>query len=516
MRPRTFWESDRPAVLISIFFLGLLLLVSLPNHYNFRTYALDLGYYLQMCEFYLRGKFLVGQLTTALPWADQGIAPPSVYVNWSVLLALPFYLAGKAWGLLVFQALLFVAGGWGIYRVAEVLFQEKPLARWSLVHYYGMWGLWSAAAFDFHEVAIATAAVPWALYFYLTGRFRPAFWAWLVAMGSKELFAIWGLFLWTGWAYLFRKTDPLRTRKALELSLWSLGYTFLLIGIGTFWAEKQVGAVSRTWLYYAYLAEPNPFSACACQMEKGWQCLPAEYSFSSLAKALARIQRVWTLLWESPHPDYVGIKSELYWSFLWSGGWVVCWAPAFAWILLPIFLYKMLAANYFMWGTLHHYSLELAVMGPIMVAWAWKGQVRRRLWVPIAALLAHLVQVSLLDSRTSKWYDPTRHRWYQAQHYKSAYAYPVIHAGLAKIPSDVPVSAVSCLIPHLPAREKLYHFPSVGEAQYIALLEGEEACTYPLSSAAYERWVDSVRQSRAWQLVHREGGLLVLKRAPTK
>ena len=499
--------------MISVLFLFLLLLVSLPNHYNFRTYALDLGYYMQMCEFYLQGKLFVGQLTTAQPWADQGIAPPSVYVNWSVLLAVPFYLAGKAWGLLVFQALLFVVGGWGVYRIAQLLLPEgKHLACWSLVHYYGMWGLWSAAAFDFHEVAIATAAVPWAIYFYLRGNFGLAFWAWLIAMGSKELFAIWGLFLWTGWAYTFRRTDPLHYRKALLLSLFSLIYLLLIILLGVFWAEKRMGAVSRIWLYYAYLTQTDPFSSCSCQLERIWECLPSGYSFLSLVKLLLRPQRIWTFLLESPHPTYAGIKSELYWSFLLSGGWAIWWAPIFAWMFLPIFLYKMLAANYFMWGTLHHYSLEFAILTPILVVWAFRENPLRRFILPLAALLAQIMQLSLLDSRVSKWYAPERHRWYARQHYESEYDYATIHEALAQIPSKVPVSAVSCVIPHLPSREKLYHFPSIGEAQYIILLLGQNPCSYPLSPGDYFTRIDSLKQSGTWAVFHESPSLIILKK----
>ncbi len=433
-------------------------------------------------------------------------------MNWSVLLAVPFYLAGKAWGLLVFKALLFVVGGWGVYRIAQLLLPEgKHLACWSLVHYYGMWGLWSAA-FDFHEVAIATAAVPWAIYFYLRGNFGLAFWAWLIAMGSKELFAIWGLFLWTGWAYTFRRTDPLHYRKALLLSLFSLLYLLLIILLGVFWAEKRMGAVSRIWLYYAYLTQTDPFSSCSCQLERIWECLPSGYSFLSLFKLLLRPQRIWTFLLESPHPTYAGIKSELYWSFLLSGGWAIWWAPILAWMFLPIFLYKMLAANYFMWGTLHHYSLEFAILTPILVVWAFRENPLRRFILSLAALLAQIMQLSLLDSRVSKWYAPERHRWYARQHYESEYDYATIHEVLAQIPSKVPVSAVSCVIPHLPSREKLYHFPIIGEAQYIILLLGQNPCSYPLSPGDYFTRIDSLKQSGAWAVFHESPSLIILKK----
>lgn len=155
----------------------------------------------------------------------------------------------------------------------------------------------------------------------------------------------------------------------------------------------------------------------------------------------------------------------------------------------------MMAANYCMWGTLHHYSLEFAMLTPILVVWAFRENPLSRFILPLAALLAQVMQLSLLDSHGSKWYAPERHRWYARQHYESEYDYATIHEALEPTPSKVPVSAVSCVIPHLPSREKLYHFPSIGEAHYIILLLGQNPCSYLLSPGDYFARVDSLKQS---------------------
>lgn len=156
-------------------------------------------------------------------------------------------------------------------------------------------------------------------------------------MGSKEFFAIWSLFLWAGWAYTFRRTDLLHYRKAPLLSLFGLVYLVLIISLGVFWAERRMGAVSRIWLYYAYLTQTDPFSSCSCQLERTWECLPGGYSFLSLVKLLLRPQRIRTFLMESPHLTYAGIKSELYWSFLLSGGWAICGRPYLPGCFCPFF-----------------------------------------------------------------------------------------------------------------------------------------------------------------------------------
>lgn len=177
---------------LTVLFTLVLALVSLPNHYHFRTYG-DTAYYLQMCEFYLKGRLFYGHLTAMSPFADSGIDPPSLYLNWSVLLTLPFYLAGKAWGLLIFQLLCFSVAGVGVYRVAS-LWVGPTQALWTLLHYFGMWGLYSAAAFEFHEVAIAVAAIPWALYLFLREKSVGAFAVWLVAWEAKNFSGYGGSF----------------------------------------------------------------------------------------------------------------------------------------------------------------------------------------------------------------------------------------------------------------------------------------------------------------------------------
>ncbi len=495
---------------LTVLFTLILALVSLPNHYHFRTYG-DTAYYLQMCEFYLKGRLFYGHLTAMSPFADSGIDPPSLYLNWSVLLTLPFYLAGKAWGLLIFQLLCFSVAGVGVYRIAS-LWVGPTRALWSLVHYFGMWGLYSAAAFEFHEVAIAVAAIPWAVYLFLREKPIGAFAMWLIALGSKELFGLWGLFFWTGWAWLYRKNPSLRT-TALALAGVSFVYAITLLGIVYPLIEKKLGIISRTSLYYAYLAQPNPVEALQAQLNDIWIEFPGRRSpLEILIQVLRKPKLLVVLLFESPHPLYMGVKTELHGSVLIAGGWAFLWAVPFLWMLLPVYAYKLLSANYFMWGTVHHYSLEFALVLPLAVAWAAHKQLKPNRFLAIGALLAHLLNFMLLDSRFSKWYDPERHQFYQAKHYLSEYAYKSIHEGLRLIPKEAPVSALACLLPHLPMRDGLYHFPAMRRAEYLALLEGEQPCSWPMEREAYRRFLDSLDHSAAWEKIWHKDKLRIYKR----
>lgn len=501
--PRTAW-------LVALGFTAVLALVSLPNHYHFRTYG-DTAYYLQMCEFYLKGRLFYGHLTAMSPYADAGIDPPTLYLNWSVLLAVPFYWIGKAWGLLLFQLLCFLIAGIGIYRIASHWLGPK-LALWTAIHYFGMWGLYSAAAFEFHEVAIAVASLPWSLYSFLRGKPVISLLFWLIVLGSKELFGLWGAFFWTGWAWLYWK-EPSFRKNALLLAGVSLSYAALLLGVVYPYAEEKLGIISRTSLYYAYLAEPDPLQTLYRQLEDLWSGLTGPRSLTAiLANLLRKPKLLLVLLFESPHPLYVGVKTELHGSVLFAGGWAFLLAWPFLWMLLPVYLYKLLSANYFMWGTVHHYSLEFALVLPLAVAWVVYRKKKSHRWLMVGALLSHGLNIALLDSRLSKWYDPERHRFYQLKHYKSSYSYKAIHQGLQKIPPRAPVSALSCLLPHLPMREGLYHFPSVRRAEYLALLEGEQPCSWPMEREAYKRFLDSLDHSPAWEKIWHQDQLRIYRR----
>lgn len=187
-------------------------------------------------------------------------------------------------------------------------------------------------------------------------------------------------------------------------------------------------------------------------------------------------------------------------------------AVPFLWMLLPVYAYKLLSANYFMWGTVHHYSLEFALVLPLAVAWAAHKQLKPNRFLAIGALLAHLLSFVLLDSRFSKWYDPERHRFYQAKHYRSEYTYKSIHEGLQLIPKEASVSALACLLPHLPMREGLYHFPAMRRAEYLALLEGEQPCSWPMEREAYRQFLDSLDHSAAWEKLWHKDKLRIYKR----
>ncbi|MCS7297204.1 MAG: DUF2079 domain-containing protein [Bacteroidia bacterium] len=484
-------------LVVWLFFMSIMGLVTFPNHYNFRTFG-DLAYISQVLENHSKGYFVPKYLSSSNFYGEEGwVVVPHAAPTYH--LALPFYWIGGVWGALVYQWLLVGLGGLGLFLYAKHRLKDWRAGLLSMIHYFGMWGLVSLLAFDWHEVLIW---IPFVLYGIEQRKWWIAFLTWLFFIGSKESAALWGV--WIALILVFVYKAPEERRFLLVAG----GIAALWFAIAYFLYKPDIPAHSRMNLY-SYLGADDPIAA----LQSG-QVPP--FSFKRIVRTLLlRPQLVWTLLWESPYPDGVGIKSELHWSVLWSGGWAFVFQPLFLLLLLPVYMYKLLASDYMIWGTLYHYSVEFAVILPIAVLWAaqrWKGNWRCWTLLAAGALGAHIMGFSLLEKRVSKWYEAERHRWYAPQHYHSPYNYSKIHEGLRLIPPQASVSAVSRLISHIPPRWEYYHFPAgLSKVEYIALLR-EDPNPWPVGSAKLIQFIDSLEKSPSWEKIWDKDKLVVFHR----
>ncbi|MEN3039998.1 MAG: DUF2079 domain-containing protein [Bacteroidia bacterium] len=486
-----------------LFFMLICGLISFPNHYNFRTAGTELAYSLQVMEYHSRGHLVPRLLSMTNPWMDWDDWRTDSHASPSVLTALPFYWIGGPWGLLVHQWLLvgFMAIGFFVYARHRTGLWQAGL--WSMIHFFGMWGVTSLLAWDWHELISGIAWLPWAFYAFETKKKWLFILSWALFVGAKENFALWGVWIaLLMFVFIYRKSE---NRKWL---FWAGIGALVWFVVSYFLYKGGEKGLSRLNLY-AYLAAHDPVAVL-----QGREPVPS-FSFLRVAKTiLLRPQLVWTLLFDTPYPEMVGVKPELHWTVLWSGGWSFVFQPVFLLLLLPVYMYKLLSADPLLWGTLYHYGMEFAAMLPIAVLWSaerWRGSAWFWIFLVGGALGAHLMNISLLDSRYSKWYDPERHRWYSPKHYRSIYCYSKIHEGLRIIPREAAVSAVSRLAPHIPPRKEYYHFPACKQAEYIALLRNDPN-PWPISTAELNRFIDSLEKSPNWQKVWDRDLLVIFRR----
>lgn len=149
-------------------FVALYAVFSLGLHASFQTHGFDLGIFEQAVRDYANGKLPVSTIR------DPNLVLLGDHFSPVIALLAPFYRAfPSAETLLVAQALLLGVSVLPVTRAAIRLL--SPATGIAIGTCYGLsWGLQTALAFDFHEIAFAVPALAFALEALVLGRPRRA------------------------------------------------------------------------------------------------------------------------------------------------------------------------------------------------------------------------------------------------------------------------------------------------------------------------------------------------------
>ncbi|RTQ47598.1 DUF2079 domain-containing protein [Hymenobacter gummosus] len=476
----------RRALLGVLGFFGLcFVLLSLVNHYQFRTYAYDLGIYNQALWDYAHLRWNVNSIMRYNNLLGDHFTP--LQLLWA-----PLYWPLRSYALLVVQVVAALAGGYGVYRLHGLRSGgRQPGAAVALAaHFLSIWGVYSALAFDYHDNVVAALLLPWLFYLFERDRRGATVLLFGLLLLSKENVALWLVFVALGLAALhWRRRD--RLVLALGLVVMAAGY-FVLV------TQLIIPALSegRDYLYGSrYAAVGEGFGGI-------------------LRTAVSRPLYLLGLLFRNhlPHtPDGDYIKLELHLMVLVSGGYALLRRPAYLLMLVPIYAQKLFSAEIMHWGLNYQYSIEFvpvlsAAVGHWLLAAAPRQATRL---AAAAALLALVATITSMEIRVSKWHDKSASQFYLPRHYRRGFDVAAVHRGLALIPAGAAVSSLSPLTPHLAFRPYTYMFPYVGDAEYIAVLRGDNP--YPLTEVQLERRLTAYRRSPAWRVLHDEAPLLILQ-----
>lgn len=482
---------------VYMFIMGL---ITFPNHYNFRTYFYDLGFSLGLIELHTHNPYLLLKNEKMFGFSTALHSSPSVY------LAVPFYLIGGVWGVLFSQWLAV-----GITAIGMFLYAYHRTGLWhvallTMIHFLGMWGLYALFAFDWHEVAMGMPFFPFFLLLLEKERFLPAALCWLPFIGAKETYALWGIWLLLCFLLIYKGE-----RKKIRFLVLMSVVTLVWIVVGSFIYMGGLSPSSSRAHLYTYLGDTDPLAVL--QQRKP---APPYSTTAILYTLLTRPQLIWTLLFESPIPEGIGIKTETYWAFLWSGGWMAFRYPLILIAFAPVFLYKQLAADLQLWGILFQYSTEFALALPIFFLQAilrWKNT--QYFWpiFIINIISSHGITYEMLVHPYSKWSLPeTRIFWKTTHYYSRTYNYAKIHEGLKLIPREARVSACSNLVPHIPPRFGYYLFPHVGDAEYIALLRNNIEMGWPVNFHQMEKKIVELSKDPNWEKIYDKDYLVIFRR----
>jgi len=173
------------------------------------------------------------------------------------------------------------------------------------VHFFGMWGLYSALAGSIYLEVTGLLMVPWIFYAFHRKKWYMFAFSFAFLAFSKENYALWSIFLLPNLWFLYRQEmGPARWKALWIAGIGVIVYLIIIFGIINpyLWAKSGHPA-SRIELLYNHLwAADNPFNPTA------W---PTKWH-EKIRNIIRNLPYLWALLWTEPCTDVHGNPCWLY------------------------------------------------------------------------------------------------------------------------------------------------------------------------------------------------------------
>lgn len=209
--------------IISVFFL-IYLSISFVNHIYFRTFF-DLG--MINHALYQIIHFKTPQFTLGI----DGVTMPFLATHFSPIIYLyaPIYWLFGSLTPTIVQIMAVIFGGIGMYRYTIEKFADKKLANYVLVHFYLIWGNYSALAFDFHHQVIGAMFIPWIFFSLKQNRFLLTILFSVLMLLCAETMGIYLFFILLGYVWFEKKIDKKAMIAIIAFSFFALSYSILVV-----------------------------------------------------------------------------------------------------------------------------------------------------------------------------------------------------------------------------------------------------------------------------------------------
>jgi len=477
------------SIRIFVLFAIIYCLISLVNHHQFRTCALDLGMFNQALYYF--ANFKNAYFTLGI----DGIEMPFLGTHFSLIMILfsPFYFLFGSYTLLIIQIVAILLGGLGIYKYAKSHFRDDSIIPvLVLVQFFSIWGIFSALSFDFHCSVIGAMLIIWFVYFVEKRMLIQASIILLLVLFSTEIMSIWAFFIITGLIIKnWRVSKNEYLRFEVPAAIFCLLYAVIVIGI----IMPSLQGVENNLQFEKYSHFGN--------------------SFGDIVKAIIQKPLNAILLFfanTTGYAVYDGIKQELFLMVFVSGGIALLFRPIYLFMLIPIFAQKLLSNDYGLWGINGHYSIEFVPILSLATVDLIQHSKKHKIIIAVIISLSTIIfTINSINHRVSKWYNKTNSKFYSCDHYDSEFDVEKVSNALMLIPNKAKVSVSSCLSPHLAFREKLYHFPIIKDADYIVLATSKRK-SYPLSEEDFVIKIKELRNSDVYSIIFDDLNILIFKR----
>ncbi len=481
-------QNHRGAFIICFIFLVIYSLISITNHYLFRTFALDLGMFNHALYSFSKGdsaNYLLGVSGIELPYFATHFSP-------LLILFSPLRYVFGTYTLLVIQIVSIIFGGLGIYKYAlKELNGSKLVARILLIQFLSIWGIFSALSFDFHMNVIGVMFLPWFIYFFEKQKAKISLILLACIILSIETMTLWMLFVIVALILKNRASISWKTNKTPFFLLFFTLFSSIII---LYFIMPSYQHSNNNLQFEKYIDfGKNPYEI-------------VQFLFSNPLKFLQ------LFFGNNIDPEYDGIKLETLLMLLFSGGILVVVRPLYLLMLLPVLAQKFMSDEYGMWGINNQYSIEFVPIISLVIIDFIKTFKKLKLIIAIVFMTTSIVAtISTINHRKSKWYSNINTNFLHKKHYDSSMKITTVYKAMEQINESDIVSTVSNLAPHLAFRDNIYHFPNIKKANCIVLLKSVEY-SYPLSAKDYESEISKLRIDTSFVVKYEDQDLLIFKK----
>jgi len=469
------------AWMMTLLFGTVYCLISLVNHYQFRTFGLDLGIYTHGIYCY-----------SHLHWHNFTLGLEGIEINhlgnhFSPIVALvsPLYYLFGTYTLLLVQIAAILFGGWGVY-----LFAKERLDGWFpelvMLLFYSIWGIYSALGYDFHANVLAAMFVPWFILYFERADRKMSILFFALILICKENMAVWMSAILVG--LLLKQCFVGDIRRYGPFGAILLGISVVYFGIVQMVIMPALNpqGISNHLGNYSHLGHG-----------------PVEV----MKTMITQPRYMFYLLFESLKVDEYSfkLKTQLHFMVLMSGGLALLYRPHFLVMLAPIYAQKLLSSNQAHWGVYDHYSIEFApIIALAFVEWMQHFPFKK--W-RMAVTIATIGTATLFN-----WHPIGPNvGFFLPSHYNAGLNVPAVNRALELIPADATVSAANVLAPHLAGRDKIYLYPVLKDAEYIAILT-DKRDPYPFLSKDWQQHLAEVRSNPDYEILHDADYVLIAKK----
>lgn len=481
-------------ILIFIIFALLFSLLVFPNHYFFRTNALDLG--ISNHALYQIAHFKIPTYSISIDGTSTHLF--ASHFSPIFYFYLPFYWIFGNYALLIIQLLSILFGGLGIYKILLIKVKNTRLHPIILIHFFLIWGIYSALSFDFHNTVIASMLIPWLVYYFEIGKIKYQMVFLILILFTQENMALWMIFVYLGLLvskYLIKK-EKFEGLYFIKFELSQLLFIMLYFIVVTTLIMPSLNSDNEFYQLSRYSHLGNSFGEIIENM-------------------ISNPKDFFSLIFENNTGDASlnGYKTESLFMLLVSGGFLLFYRPVYLLMTLPIIAQKMFSNNYGFWGITGQYSIEfvpllsLCLIDFIANKSKWFGYI----FTLSIAFSTGYFNYKSMEKRKPDWTDNTTIAFYDKKHYTSYVDVKTVHQLLKTIPKNASLSVSSQLAPHLSNRLNIHMFPNTNNADYIVLLNDPKN-SYPIPYKDFLTKVEELKKSEKYKLKISKSRLYIFKK----